>query len=65
MLARAALSVEAGHGGPGLAFHARAWTIGGFLTALADLTGIDTPASRLTSWSPASPTCPASRLSEW
>jgi WD40 repeat protein/V8-like Glu-specific endopeptidase len=45
VLARAALSVEAGHGGPGLAFHARAATIGGFLTALADLTGIDTPAS--------------------
>ena len=45
VLARAALSVEAGHGGPGLAFHARAATIGDFLTALADLTGIDTPAS--------------------
>ena len=45
VLARAALSVEAGHGGPGLAFHARAATIGGFLTALADLAGIDTPAS--------------------
>ena len=45
VLARTALSVEAGHGGPGLAFHARAATIGDFLTALADLTGIDTPAS--------------------
>ena len=45
VLARAALSVEAEHGGPGLAFHARAATIGDFLTALADLTGIDTPAS--------------------
>ena len=45
VLARAALSVEAGHGGPGLAFHARAATIGDFLTALADLTGIDTLAS--------------------
>ena len=45
VLARAALSVEAGQGGPGLAFHARATTIGDFLTALADLTGIDTPAS--------------------
>ena len=45
VLARAALSVEAGHGGPGLAFHARAATIGHFLTALADLTGVDTPAS--------------------
>ena len=45
VLARAALSVEAGHGGPGLAFHARAATIGDFLTALADLTGIDTPPS--------------------
>ena len=45
VLARAALSVEARHGGPGLAFHARAATIGDFLTALGDLTGIDTPAS--------------------
>ena len=45
VLARAALSVEAGHGGPGLAFHARAATIGHFLTALADLTDADTPAS--------------------
>ena len=45
VLARAALSAEAEHGGPGLAFHARAATIGDFLTALADLTGIDTPAS--------------------
>ena len=45
VLARAALSVEAEHGGPGLAFHARATTIGDFLTALADLTGIDTPVS--------------------
>ena len=45
VLARAALSVEAGHGGPGLAFHARAATFGDFFTALADLTGIDTPAS--------------------
>ena len=45
VLARAALSVEAGHGGPGLAFHARDATIGDFLTALADLTGADTPAS--------------------
>ena len=45
VLARAALSVEAGHGGPGLAFHARAATIGHFLTALADLTGVDAPAS--------------------
>ena len=45
VLARAALSVEAGHGGPGLAFHARAATFSDFLAALADLTGIDTPAS--------------------
>ena len=45
VLARAALSVEAEHGGPGLAFHARAATIGDFLTALADLTGVDTPTS--------------------
>jgi WD40 repeat protein len=44
VLARAALSM-AGHGGPGLAFHARAATFGDFLTALADLTGADTPAS--------------------
>ena len=45
VLARAALGVEAGHGGPGLAFHARARTIGDFLIALADLTGIDTPSA--------------------
>src|SRR5262249_59758103 len=45
VLARAALSAEAAYGGPGLAFHARAATIGDFVTALADLTGIDTPAS--------------------
>ena len=45
VLARAALSVEAGHGSRGLAFHARAATIGHFLTALADLTGVDVPAS--------------------
>ena len=45
VLARAALSVEADHGGPGLAFHARDATFGDFLTALADLTGIDTPTS--------------------
>ena len=45
VLARAALSVEAEQGGPGLAFHARGATIGDFLTAVADLTGIDTPAS--------------------
>ena len=45
VLARAALSVEAEHGGPGLAFHARAATIGDFLTALADVTGTDTPVS--------------------
>ena len=45
VLARAALAVEAGQGGPGLAFHARDAAIGDFLTALADVTGIDTPAS--------------------
>ena len=45
VLARAALSVEGDRGGPGLAFHARAATVGDFLTALADLTGIDTPTS--------------------
>ena len=45
VLARAVLSVEAGQGGPGLAFHARGATFGDFLTALADLTGIDTPTS--------------------
>ena len=45
VLARAALSIEAGHGEPGLAFHVRAATINHFLTALADLTGVDTPAS--------------------
>ena len=37
--------MEAEHGGPGLAFHARAATIGDLLTALADLTGLDAPAS--------------------
>ncbi len=45
VLARAALSVEAEHGGPGLAFHARAATIGDFLAALAALAGVDTPAT--------------------
>ena len=45
VLARTALSVEAGHGGSGLAFHARAATISDFLTAMADLTGVDTAAS--------------------
>jgi WD40 repeat protein len=45
VLARAALSVEAEQGGPGLAFHARAATMSDFLTALADLTGVDTPTS--------------------
>ena len=45
VLARAALSVEAGHGGPGLAFHARDATFSDLLTALADLAGIDTPTS--------------------
>jgi len=45
VLARAALSLEAEHGGPGLAFHARAATIGGFLAALADLAGVDRPSS--------------------
>ena len=37
--------METGQGGPGLAFYARAATIGDFLTALADLTGVDTPTS--------------------
>ncbi len=45
VLARAAFSVEAEHGEPGLAFHARSATIVDFLTALADLTGVDIPAS--------------------
>ena len=45
VIARAALSMEAEHGGPGLAFHARAATIGDFLAALADLTGADSTAS--------------------
>jgi WD40 repeat protein len=45
VLARAALGLEARNGGPGLAFHARAATCGDFLTALADLTGIETPNS--------------------
>ena len=41
----ASMSLEAERRGPGLAFYARAATIGDFLTALADLTGVDTPAS--------------------
>jgi WD40 repeat protein/V8-like Glu-specific endopeptidase len=45
VLARAALSLEAKHDGPGLGFHARAATFGDFLAALADLTGVDTPTS--------------------
>ena len=45
VLARAALDLEAGQGGPGLAFHARGATIGQFLTAVADLADIGTPAS--------------------
>ena len=45
VLARAALLVEVEYGGPGLAFHARTATIGEFLTALADLIGVDTSAS--------------------
>jgi WD40 repeat protein len=45
VLGRAALSVEAEHGGAGLAFYARAAIIGDFLAALAELTGIDTPAT--------------------
>ncbi len=45
VLARAALSLEAEHGGPGLAFHTQGATIADFLSALADLTGVDTPTS--------------------
>ena len=45
ILARAALGLEAEHGVPGLAFLARDATISDYLTALADLTGMDTPAS--------------------
>ena len=45
VLARAVLGIEAEQGGPGLAFHARAATIGDFLAALADLTGVETPAT--------------------
>ena len=45
VLARAVLSAEAEYGGPGLAFHARAATIGNFLAALARLVGVDTPAT--------------------
>jgi hypothetical protein len=44
VLARAALSLEAEHDVPGLAFHARAATIDDFRTALTDLTGMDTQA---------------------
>jgi Trypsin-like peptidase domain len=45
VLARAALSVQAEHSGPMLIFPARAATIGDFLTAVADLTGADSPSS--------------------
>jgi hypothetical protein len=45
VLARAVLRAEAEHGGPGLAFHARAATIGDFLDALARLAGVDSPAT--------------------
>ena len=45
VLARAVLGTEAGCAGPGLAFHARAATIGDFLAALASLTGMETPAT--------------------
>jgi WD40 repeat protein len=43
VLARAALSVEAEQGGPGLLFHARAATVGDLLTALASLAGVGAP----------------------
>ena len=43
VLARAVLRAEAQHGGPGLAFHARAASIGDFLAALAGLADVDTP----------------------
>ena len=45
VLARAILRTEAEYGGPGLGFHARAATIGDFLGALADLAGVDIPAT--------------------
>ena len=45
VLARAVLGAEAVLGGPGLGFYARAATIDEFLTALADLVGVDTPAT--------------------
>ena len=45
VLTRAALDLEAGQGNPGLIFHARSATIGDFLSAVADLAGVDTPAS--------------------
>ena len=45
VLARAALSVEAEHSGPVLMFHARGRTFGDFFAILADLIGLDTPAS--------------------
>ena len=45
VLARTALGLEAEHGGPGLAFHAKGATSSDFLTALADLIGVDAPTS--------------------
>jgi V8-like Glu-specific endopeptidase len=45
VVARAALRMEAEHLGPGLAFHAQGAAIGDFLTAMADLTGMDPPTS--------------------
>ena len=45
VLARAALALETEQADPGLAFHARGATVSHFLTAVADLTGIDPPAT--------------------
>ena len=46
VLSRAALSLEAEQGGPGLAFHARGAIHDDLLTAVADLTGAEHPETR-------------------
>jgi V8-like Glu-specific endopeptidase len=45
VISRAALVLESRHIAPGLAFHARGATLGDFLLAVADLTGMDEPTS--------------------
>jgi len=45
VVSRAVLALESQYIAPGLAFHARGATIGDFLLAVADLTGMDEPTS--------------------